>query len=400
MENYYQLTIDDMLMQKALDTSPGRVAYIDECGGFGFDFSKEGTPRYYVLTAIVVTKDKIEKLHSDFNEIKQKNGFANTELKSSHMSDPKRDRIMSMLMPLEFQIVLFIVDKKEIFKDSPLAKYKSVFIKNMNNRLYSVLYTTYPKLKIMMDETGWPEFQQSFREYVEARRGQLNFLNQYDFDFVNSKDETLVQLADFIGGSITKRLTNPNSKNYYEMLRGKIATVQQFPNTFKPFWGNRKPEDYNYNDAVYSLAVKSARDFISKHGDMEDDESKAQVAALRYLLFYVANVNPTQYVYSDELINNIQLYVGKKIKKDFLFRRVIAPLRDSGVILASCVHGYKIPISVDDILTYVKQTNSIVGPMMSRMEKCRTLVRMGTDNNLDIFDDPAFLRYKRFFDDI
>ena len=85
--------------------------------------------------------------------------------------------------------------------------------------------------------------------------------------------------------------------------------------------------------------------------------------------------------------------------RDFLFRQVIAPLRDSGVILASCVHGYKIPISVEDINTYLNQTTSIVGPMMQRMGKCRQLIKEGTSNDVDVFNDPAFLKYKRYFDD-
>lgn len=400
MGDSYQISIDDYLFQEAVQNLPGRTAYIDECGGFGFDFSKEGTPQYYVLTAVIVEDDQIEKLHEEFNAIKKNNGIANTELKSSHISDQKRDRIMAQLMPVEFQIVLFIADKLKFKKESPLTSYKSVFIKNMDNRLYSMLYQVYPKLKIMMDETGWPEFQKSFKEYVEKNRHQLNLFNQYDFDFVNSKDEVLVQLADFIGGSITKWIINPDhTKNYFEILKGKITCLQRFPSDFQPFWGNKRPEDYKYDEAIYTLAVKKARDYIATYENDNREDIRAQVTVLRYLLFYVTNVNPTQYVYSDELIDNIRKNLGKKIRKDFLFRRVIAPLRDHGVILASCAHGYKISVSTEDILAYMNQTKSIIGPMLSRMGKCRSLVKMGTDNNLDMFDNPAFIEYKKFFDE-
>jgi hypothetical protein len=76
----------------------------------------------------------------------------------------------------------------------------------------------------------------------------------------------------------------------------------------------------------------------------------------------------------------------------------VAPLRDEGVIIASSVNGYKIPVSVDDIVTYLNQTHAIVSPMMARIGVCRRLIQQQTGNSLDILDDPAFIRYKKYFD--
>ena len=376
----------------------GRIAYIDECGGYGFDFSKEGTSKFYILTAVVVENSKVEKLHSDFEEIKRTNGFGGTELKSSGLSDAKRSRIMSKLLPVEFRLVIFIADKQKFHSNTPLTDYKPVFIKNMNSRMHAMLYKAYPKLKIFMDETGWPDFRESFKKYVASNRGQLNVFNEYDFDFLDSRDEVLIQLADFISGSIMKSLLNPDGDNYLEMLKGKITSERMFPEEYEPYWGNSKPEDYKYDRSIYTLALKCARDFIAANENDKSEEKQAQVAALRYLLFYVSCVSSTKYVYSDELLKNIEMNVGQRIKKNYLFRRVIAPLRDSGVILASSVHGYKIPISVDDIVTYLNSTTSTVGPMLHRMGICRDLILQGTDNNLDIFNDEAFIKYKNYFE--
>ena len=33
-----------------------------------------------------------------------------------------------------------------------------------------------------------------------------------------------------------------------------------------------------------------------------------------------------------------------------------------------------------------------------RMGICRNLIKAGTDNNLDVFDDPAFVKYKHYFE--
>ena len=75
-------------------------------------------------------------------------------------------------------------------------------------------------MKIIEDETGTTEFQESFKKYIAERSPQYSLLDEYDFDYCDSKDEILVQLADIIGGSINRSLTDPSAPNYLEMLKG------------------------------------------------------------------------------------------------------------------------------------------------------------------------------------
>ena len=112
----------------------------------------------------------------------------------------------------------------------------------------------------------------------------------------------------------------------------------------------------------------------------------------------VQNVDPTRYIYSGQLLSVIREYTQQRISRNFLYRKVIAPLRDDGVIIASSSHGYKIPISVEDIKTYLNSTNAIVSPMLHRIGICRELIKQQTLNGLDILDDSAYLRYKKYFD--
>jgi len=119
---------------------------------------------------------------------------------------------------------------------------------------------------------------------------------------------------------------------------------------------------------------------------------------LKYLLFQVYNVEASNYISSHQLLSILKEYADERIRPNYLYRRIIAPLRDAGIILASCAHGYKIPISSEDITTYLNQTHTIVSPMLHRIEICRDLIKQKTDNALDVLDDPAFLRYKNYFD--
>lgn len=80
-----------------------------------------------------------------------------------------------------------------------------------------------------------------------------------------------------------------------------------------------------------------------------------------------------------------------------LYRKIIEPLRDKGVIIASCSKGYKIPTSLADISAYIHQTTSIVGPMLNRIDICRKFIKKGSLIEIDVFDDPSLEAYKRYF---
>ena len=314
------------------------------------------------------------------------------------MTDKKRIRILSQLTPIDFRVVLLIANKQEFASGSPLKEYKKSFIKFLHQRLYDRLYHVYPKLRIIEDEIGTTEFQASFKKYVAERRPRSNLLTEYDFGYCDSKDEILVQLADLIGGSVNHFLLDNTAPNCLEMLRGKILVVDEFPNKHDPYWGKVNPEYSNFDKDIYALSVKCASDFIDRNEASDLDEKIVQVAFLRYLLLQVQNINPTRYIYSNEILTKIKELTNQRISRNFLYRKVIAPLRDAGIIIASSSHGYKIPISVDDIKTYLNSTHSVVSPMLHRIGVCRALIKQQTNNRVDVLDDPAFFKYKKYFD--
>lgn len=116
---------------------------------------------------------------------------------------------------------------------------------------------------------------------------------------------------------------------------------------------------------------------------------------MQYLLFHVKNVDSTHFISSNQLIAAIRKYTDHQITKNYLYRRIIAPLGDERVIIASCAHGYKILISIDNITTYLNQTHTI---MLHRVEVYRKLVLQKTSGSFDILNDLAFIRYKKNFD--
>jgi hypothetical protein len=64
-----QISIMDLDRKEALSSLPGRFAYIDECGNFGFDFDKEGTSLNYILCAVVVKSSDLPMLYAQVSKV-------------------------------------------------------------------------------------------------------------------------------------------------------------------------------------------------------------------------------------------------------------------------------------------------------------------------------------------
>ncbi len=395
-----QLSLDYYQNQEKLANTPSRAAFIDESGTFGFSFEKEGTRRYYVICAVILNTSKLKAVEKSYNEVCCNNGFTDSEMKSSSIgvNDRRRLKILSEILPLDFSIILLIADKQSFVESSPLTDYKEVFVKYLHERLYDSMYAAYPKLSIYEDSFGTSEFQSGYQKYVENNRPPKNLIDQYDFRFVDSKSSRLTQLADFIAGSIAQEQEESSKSNILQILRGKITFCVRFPNYGSPYFANPATEEKEYNKAIFELSSNSAQRFIEKYSKSEDFETRLKVATLRHLLFVVHDIDAKKYVSAKELIRLLSEYKGGKITPNFFYRKVIASLRDDGIIIASCSKGYKIPISHHDIIDYTNSTVGIVGPMLSRLGRCRSLILGCTDGELDILDDLAFLSYKKYFD--
>ncbi|MEZ4627625.1 MAG: DUF3800 domain-containing protein [Eubacteriales bacterium] len=101
-------------------------------------------------------------------------------------------------------------------------------MKYLHRRLYETMYAAYPKLSIAEDSFGTSEFQAGYHKYVEVNRPKRNLLNEYDFTFVDSKSR-LIQLADFIAGSICQQMEDVSGNDYFQILRGKNNLQHAFP---------------------------------------------------------------------------------------------------------------------------------------------------------------------------
>jgi hypothetical protein len=182
------------------------------------------------------------------------------------------------------------------------------------------------------------------------------------------------------------------------MFHGNLRDVIIFPRQPVSFTSGANA-DQSFDDQIYFLADQCAVHYMETNKDSEEDEVRLRILFLRHLLFVARNISKTTFIHSSEITRHLSESSMKRVTQNYLYRKIIAPLRDADVLIASSAHGYKIPTSVKDIYTYINQTSGIVNPMLNRIGKCRKLISKQTDGGLDILNDPALTKYKRYFGD-
>ena len=395
----YQISFDDLSYLENISKLPGRSAFIDECGSFGFDFCKEGVSTHYVVCAVIVNNKDIGGIEQKIEEI-QRNKFGGSEMKSSSISNNhhRRINILTELLMLDFSLIILIADKQAFHENSPLTNYKGTFVKYLHRLLYDSMYCAYPKLKIVEDEYGTSEFQKGYRQYIRTNRPALNLFDDYDFDYVDSKNSNIVQIADIIAGSVMQHIIDTNAPDALKLFQSRIRDVICFPKVFTP--KSEKIGDDSYYDAqIYNLAHKRALNYIEQNRNDLSEEVRLRSLFLRLLLFSAENFGESQYIYAGKIVQELSDLSETKVTRDFLYRRIVAKLRDEDVLIASSSHGYKIPTCTEDIRTYIAQTDTVVSPMLARIGKCRSLISKETDGKLDILNAAEFQGYKRYFGD-
>lgn len=379
-------------------------AFIDETGNSSLEVDKQGNTSHFIITAIIIPENKVAEIEKRFDEIRERY-VGKGELKSSKLrKNPKRRiEILKELDELEYTSITLVVDKSKIIKDSGL-RFKKSFYKNLNNKLYNELRLSFPMLTMIADEFGRDEYMQSFRNYVEERN-ELTLFDDNDFDFSNSKSKVLIQLADLVAGSISYNYEIDKIKlNHYKDFKGlieaKSISIIEWPVELEQYIHEyERLNEGKFDKKIYIHSLRIAIDYLNKHESSDEQDVRECVIVLRYLMSKLLSDDTDRYVTSYELIRNLNKFTMRDYKPHYFKTKIIAKLRDSDILIASSSKGYKIPESEEELIRFVNHTNSMIQPMLARIQKARLRVKRATNGELDILDKEAFRKLKNMIDD-
>lgn len=307
-------------------------------------------------------------------------------------------------MPLPFNIYYLVVDKRKIYEQSGL-RIKTSFYKFLNQMAYNALQKSFQKLTIVADETGSNEFMQSFSEYIKDHNPALSLFDEFNFRFNKSEHGVLVQLADIMSGCLAfcydeNKKSKAEGSNYKTYLGKKIIGIQEFPRDPVTF---RVEDQINFDSrddaTVANLCLRKALAFKQEFKNKDADEnSKMQIAVLDYLLFRFMNNSVRRYISTQELQNDLERKGFERLSTQSFRNRIIAKLRDHGVIIASSNKGYKLPSKKSEVEDFIKKTQGIIEPMLHRLKLCYNAIRLGSNGTIFMLDDPEYSTLKKLIE--
>lgn len=376
-------------------------AFTDEAGNNSFNFQATDVSSHFIVTCILVDELNVSSVTDSVEEVRKKY-FQTGEMKSSSVgrNHNRRRKIINALNDIDYKVFSIVVDKRELDTNSGL-RFKQSFYKFINNLVHKELRQSFTKLVICADEIGGNDYMASFIKYVKEHEEMPNLLSERDFYFMNSKDSVLVQLADFIGGTLLYVYDDnkdSDGTNYLSMLKSKIIRIENYPKHISDYTFNGGALSKEYDEDIANIALRRAQLFIEKNNGNEDSDVKNQLLVLKYLCFRFINNDTRDYISTRELLSYIKTATGKQLKVQYFRTKVIAKLRDENVVIASSPKGYKLPSKIDELYDFINHGTTIIMPMLDRLKKCRDVYKLDTLGRLDLFDNTEYTSLQQFFD--
>lgn len=380
-----------------------QIAVLHETGLPQTSVEGESKQAQLVITAIVTAADRFSELEQEAEELLRQHPFALARTSwDGTGADIGRIKMLTALRTLPFHVFAVVVDLRQLRKVGAVASKRSVD-EFLNKLVHDELFRAFPNLEIIRLEPGRYPFLESFQRYVEQAHIP-NLFNEFSFGFSNRKSGVLSEFTELIGETLAGDWGGKDGVKtdgrFFKMLQEKIVGLREWPRAStvdRP--DGRQLLENAYHEVIAKQAVRIAEDFIQGHADAEDGEIKDQVNFIRFLLFKLRFMNPQQYVATEEIARNLNAFREKPLNRHYLRSRIVARLRDQGVLIASSDYGYKIPISERDLDDFVNHFNSIVMPMLHRVGKYRDLLLQATDGRFDMLDGAEYDQLRRFFED-
>ena len=370
------------------------LAYLDEWGNNGLDFTKPGVSTHFLVVALTLPANQRPAAEAHAEAVRSR-FFQQGPMKSANLGrdDERRLRVLEALLSnAPFRIFAIVVDKRELYGDG--FRYKPSFYKFLHGLAERELFRTFPHLTMTADRHGSESFMDGFIRYVQANHVP-NLFNESSFGFVASRDSVLVQAADLVAGALARcydqTVYSPRRAEFVNLLRPCLATLSVYPlDRFAPLVAPPPNDLTRYDPRIADLGLLLAQEVLHKRLRGRSSLELDQAACLSYLVFQFQQVNPTRYVSSRELMDYLRERRPSSLTLHRFQTQIIARLRDAGVLIASSSRGYKLPACLGDLLDFVNHSNTIIQPLLSRVGKCVERIQLATHGEVDLLEGESY----------
>lgn len=362
-----------------------RTVYIDESGTPGKNSDKDGLDKRYVLVAILTNSEEELELRKGLEKISD-DYFSKSPIKSSNVgpNNERRITILKEIVKLNFVFVALVVDKTKIERETGGLRFKGVSYKFFQRRLYQNI-TSLENIKLCLDKHGSKEFMDSFDNYISGF-SQMTLSGGIDGPYYkDSKECRLIQLADFIAGSLrTVYLAEERTleiSEILELLIKKESGIQAWPPKYYSIDLGITEENFVEDKALSESIIKKSEDLIQQNRESKMEEEVIQAMTLQWLLINYRKTEDSGYLTSDKLIEMLR-NSGFEIGKQAFTSKIIGGIRDRGILISGTSKGYKLALTYQDVKDYYQHSQTVIIPMLNRVN-----IAKNTTNQISPNDD-------------
>jgi hypothetical protein len=204
------------------------IVFIDESGDSGFKLNKGSSP--YFVIGLVVFDDmeeadacdrRIEVLKTELGKGK------NWEFHFKTNSHKLKEHFLKAVLPFNFFYYGIVLDKSRLFQEGFTTKdsfYKytcGLVFENAKDKLHAAI--------VVIDETGSLLFKSNLAKYLMKKMNESkNIIKRVRME--KSHSSNLLQLADYVTGSINRSYSNKaNAGIYRKIISSREIYVQLWP---------------------------------------------------------------------------------------------------------------------------------------------------------------------------
>lgn len=366
------------------------TAYVDETGTHALDTLCTGESNLFICTAVLVKSEEHDRVELRMKYISAKY-FGGAEVKSKNIgrNHERRMQVLKELDGTNFSFFSLIVNKDRIDRDTGL-RYKKTFYKFVNKMLYERLFKEFGSLHIVADTIGGKEYMDSYKEYLSNKR--LSLFSTFTHCFKDSKTTPLLQLADLVTGTLgycfVDTKIGPHSQGLREILRPRELYVQVWPLQRSLHIGNVSCAN---DEAILMSSQGRAQDFINGTDSVDDEFSEMRICVVNKLLFqHVFEFENKKSLSASELMDYLEGRGFERLSEPTFRSKVIGKIRDAGIIISGTSKGYRLAVSRQDIEDYLEHNRNIIEPMLSRLRRAQTVIKIDVSSELDILAGQNF----------
>ena len=202
--------------------------YLDESGDLGFDFSKNQTSKYFIITIIAVTNTNIvekivKKVFKSFTDRQKKK--RNGSLHCHYEDEKTRKKLLSLVESSEIQIFCVYLDKEKTAIGKEMEKHILYnYLTNIIIDRFLNSQTIDNQEPVFLTASKWESnkhFNQTFLEEVAKNVTS----DEFSMQIKPAQEDKGLQIADFVSWAIFRNLEYKDS-SYMDIFKSKIKEIR------------------------------------------------------------------------------------------------------------------------------------------------------------------------------